>query len=77
MNGFLKDKNFKWCPTVSELLHHLATKRQQCLYVIFYRVPTVTMTFGFEYFPWITSHQKLPGLHFFKVKINNSFEMFI
>jgi hypothetical protein len=42
MNGFLKDKNFKWCPTVSELLHHLATKRQQCLYVIFYRVPTVT-----------------------------------
>jgi hypothetical protein len=22
MNGFLKDKNLKWCPTVWELLHH-------------------------------------------------------
>jgi hypothetical protein len=22
MNGFLKNKNFKWCPTVWELLHH-------------------------------------------------------
>jgi hypothetical protein len=22
INGFLKNKNFKWCPTVWELLHH-------------------------------------------------------
>jgi hypothetical protein len=34
-------------------------------------------SFGFEYFAWIISHQKLPRLHFFKVKINNSFEIFI
>jgi hypothetical protein len=55
----------------------LATKRQQCLYVRFYRVPTVTMTIRFSIVPLDNISSKTTRIALFIVKINNVFKIFI
>jgi hypothetical protein len=55
----------------------LATKRQQCLYVRFYRVPTVTMTIRFSIVPVDNILSKTTRIALFIVKINNVFQIFI
>jgi hypothetical protein len=55
----------------------LATKKNNASMSNFIEYLLPQCRLGFKYFPWIISHQKLPELHFFYVKINNLFKIFI